>query len=72
MYINACQPSPLPFISIGALTTPGCYPEGQLLVGLTRLDCVGSEESLLDCQQGDVVQDECGSFEVAAVVCQGD
>ena len=56
---------------LGALTAPSCYPDEKLLVGLTRLDCLGSEESLLDCPQEDVEQDECGLYEDAAVVCQG-
>ena len=35
------------------------------------LNCNGTETSIADCQIDQVQRDDCGSFEVAGIVCQG-
>jgi deleted-in-malignant-brain-tumors protein 1 len=54
----------------GAIPTYGCYTEGQLSFGITSLNCVGNEDSLINCSHSSPSLYNCWSYNDAGLVCQ--
>lgn len=48
-----------------------CFTEGQLLFGITSIDCTGSENHILNCTHNGPVLYNCESHNDAGVICQG-
>lgn len=60
----------LGYSSYGAMPMYNCFTEGQLLFGITSIDCTGSENHILNCTHNGPVLYNCESHNDAGVICQ--
>ena len=55
----------------GAIAAVGGYTESQLSVGITDLQCNGSEATIFNCSHNNLEEYNCASRDDAGVICQG-
>ncbi|XP_019861045.1 PREDICTED: scavenger receptor cysteine-rich domain superfamily protein-like, partial [Amphimedon queenslandica] len=60
----------LGYSSYGAMPMYNCFTEGQLLFGITSIDCTGSENHILNCTHNGPALYNCESHNDAGVICQ--